>query len=58
MVKKRSVAGQEGAYQLDIIWSPAIELVTSLQVFIDRTLHKTTELGPGWVRSGSKALGP
>ncbi|MHB8946209.1 MAG: ArsR/SmtB family transcription factor [Bacillota bacterium] len=58
MVKKRSAAGQQGSYRLDIIWSPAIELVTSLQVYIDRTLHKTTELGPGWVRSVSKALGP
>lgn len=58
MKAKQLKPGRQGAYQLEVYWSPAMELMTSLQVYLDRTLHKTTELGPGWVRSVSKTLGP
>ncbi len=57
MSADRLDTNRQGAYQLDIIWSPVLELMTSLQVYLDRNLHKSIELGPNWARWVAKRLG-
>lgn len=46
------------AYTFDIDWAPPYELLVSLQAYLDRSLHKTLELGPRWANWVKRRLGP
>jgi DNA-binding transcriptional ArsR family regulator len=45
-------------YSVTIEFSPAYELIVSLQTYLNKTMHKGIDLGPAWVRAVSEGLSP
>jgi DNA-binding transcriptional ArsR family regulator len=45
-------------YRVEVDWAPAYELLVSLKAYVDKTTHKTLELGPNWAKTVRTQLSP